>query len=371
MGIEDHPINVLHRAGAPDMVTHDAKQLLNKAIASFEQATGRTLSPSEVEMYLLETMAYLLSVHGSEKQQAFENCYVAYAQPDYLDLHGADRNTPRLEASPAETTIRFATDTPATSLIQIPEGTRVSDAAGQVQFATKSVQFLAVGDSYVDVQAEAVQVGIVGNGFAVGALNALVDPVVGIDSVSNLTATGAGADRETDVRYRARLPLAFERLGDGLSRERYHGDVFGWSARCIDVRCERPQDGHVNIYPLMDTGAPNAAELASCAAVFNKSNTHQGDYIQVFAPTEHAFSVTLKLFLADPDAEAPARAAVQHVLDKWRRSLGGHVAPSALTHAAKNVDGVVEADVPGLAFTEVAYSAFRAGTITSVDVELV
>ena len=56
---EIHPINQLYAAGAPDFVTHDAETLLSQAIAHFEAGTGRSLSPMQVETYLLACYRYI------------------------------------------------------------------------------------------------------------------------------------------------------------------------------------------------------------------------------------------------------------------------------------------------------------------------
>lgn len=371
MSFERHPINQLNAAGAPDFVTVEAKLLLDQAKAHFEVSTGRTLSPSQVEMYLLETVAYMLAVRGAEEQLAFENCFVAYAQPGWLDKHGADRNTPRLAAAPATTTLRFTVPNPAVAAISIPAGTRVTNDAGQVQFKTQEAAFVDIGETTVDVKAEATEPGVQANDFPAGSLSVIVDTVPGVTSVTSLTETGGGAEVEDDARYRARLALAFERIGDGLSKERYVTDVFDWNARVLDVAVLRPQPGYVSIYPLMDTGAPNSEELASLLAVFNESNIHQGDFIQVFVPAAHTFSFTLTLTVSQHEATAPATEAVQAVLDSWARVLGGYIAPSELVRVAKSQAGVVEAEVSGVDFTEVSETAWREGTISSVTTELV
>lgn len=365
------PITALNTAGAPDFVTLEAQKLLDQAKAKFEADTGRTLSESQTEMYLLETIAYMLALRGVEEQLAFENCFVAYARGNWLDIIGADRNTPRLQAAPAATTLRFTAPQPAVSQILIPAGTRVSDAGGLVQFATETATFIATGQTSVEVQATATAPGSATNGYSVGALTNLIDPVPGVATVSNLTETGDGAEVESDARYRERLPLAFERIGDGLNHERYVSDVLGWNARAIDVHIDRPQPGYVDIYPLMDTGAPNAQEIASLLSVFTESNIHQGDFIQVQTPTAHTFTADLHLVLSDPEAADDAEAAVQDVLDEWERSLGGYIAPSALTDAARDIKGVVDADVPNLAFTAVAASSWRKCTSLSVVVSAV
>lgn len=367
----EHPINQLHAAGAPDFVTADADKIEALLKQYFEEETGRTLSPSQAEMYLLETAAYMFAIRASEDQLGFENCFVAWAQEKFLEARGIGRNTERLQASPATATLRFATEAPALTRIRIPAGTRVSDPSGQAQFLTLDVAYIDVGGTEVDVKAQSTEAGSFANGFPADSLTSIVDPVPGIATVSNLTETGNGAEVEEIRRYRARVALAFERIGDGLSKERYLTDVLGWNARCIDVTIKRPQPGYVNLHPLMDTGAPNAEELASLLSVFDESNIHQGDFIQAFAPSAEEFSVPLALTLSNPDAEEPARAAVQAVLDSWTQSLGGYIAPSELIRVAKNNDGVVEADIPGLALTLVADTKWRKGTISGVTVEVV
>lgn len=361
-------ITDLNAAGAPDFVTREAETLLSLAKAKFEADTGRSLSDSQTEMYLLETIAYMLGLRAAEEQLAFENCFVAYARDAWLDVTGADRNTPRLEATPASTTLQFTASEPAPSQILIPAGTRVGDAGGLVQFATQSDVFIAAGQTSVTVLAEAIAPGTAANGFSTGALTSLIDPIPGIASVTNLTETGGGAAAEGDDRYRERLPLAFDRIGDGLNQDRYVSDVLGWNARCIDVYVDRPQPGYVDIYPLMDTGAPNAEEIASLLTVFDESNIHQGDFIQIKPPSAFEFTAELHLVVSDAAAVEDAEAVVQAVLDSWESSLGGYIAPSALTDAARDIAGVVDADVPNLAFETVAASSWRRCTALQVVV---
>jgi uncharacterized phage protein gp47/JayE len=368
----DHPtISQLNAAGAPNFITAEAQDLLDKAVAHFEELTGRTLSPSQVEMYLLETIAYMLSVRGAEEQLGFENCFVAYAGAEGLKWHGTGRNMPRLAASSATTVLRFSTENPVTNRIRVPQGTRVSDSGGLVQFLTLEVAYIEANQAQVDIKSEATAAGIFANGFPVGSLSEIVDPVPGVVAATNLTATGAGAEIEEVERYRERLPLAFERIGDGLAKERYVSDVFGWNVRCIAVEVTRPQAGYVNIWPLMDTGAPNAEERASLLAVFDASNTHQGDFIQVQTPSSHDFGFILALTLSDPDAAPLAQAAVQTVLDDWSKVLGGYIAPSELVRVAKGIAGVIEADIPDLAFSSVGDTEWRSGTINTVTVQVV
>lgn len=370
MSFDLHPVNRLNAGGAPEFVTSDPQKLLEAAILRFEAATGRKLSPSQVEMYLLEVIAYMLSVRGAEEQLAFENNFVAYARPDWLERIGAGRETHRLQPTPATTVLRFTPDPGITTPIRIPAGTGVSDGAGQVRFLTLDEALIAPGQDYADIRAGASETGPFANKFPAGSISALIDPLPGIADVQNITGTGGGAALENLDRYRARVALAFERIGGGLSYERYVADALAWNARCVDVAVERPKPGYVNLSPLMDDGLPNDEELASLLAVFNESNIHQGDYIRVFAPVPHEFSFTLHLSVDNPGIVPAAVAAVQKVLDGWAGQLAGYIAPSEIIRTARNIQGVLDADTPDLVFAQLPANAWRRCTGFTPDVKV-
>ncbi|WP_282093029.1 baseplate J/gp47 family protein [Epibacterium ulvae] len=370
MTFENHPINILNAEGAPEFVVSDAKALLDQAIGHFESETGRTLGPSQVERYLLHTIAFMFSVWAARTQLALENNTVAYGRDDGLERLGADRETPRLDAQPATTFLQFDA-MPDHTGIAIPTGTRVGHTSSNVQFRTADPAFISSTQTQVTVVAEATETGVYSNGLAIGALNVPIDVIPGIAAVMNVTATSGGADRESINRYRARLPGAFERIGNGLTHEHYVDDVFAWNARCVDVDVSRPQPGYVDISPLMDTGAPTEEELASLLSTFGETNIHQGDYIRTLAPISHDFTFTLVLKVQAPEAVELAREKVQTVLDQWSVRLGGHIVLSDLTNAARTIQTVIEADVLGLEFTAIAQNAWRNCTGFDLQVDVI
>lgn len=373
MSFDDHPINRLNAEGAPDFVTLEAAAIYALMAAKFEEETGRTLSPSQTETYMISALAYALTVRGAEEQLAFENCFVAYARTDWLDRHGADRNTPRLEAAAALTRLEFTTAAPAERRIGIPIGTRVSDAAGAVRFRVTEAAAIEIGESSAEAAAAAETPGLIANDFAPGALSTMVDVLPGVDAVANLDATAGGADRESDQRYRARLALAFERISRGGAREAYVAVVLAWSQRVLDVAVIRPEPGHIHLHPLMDaeSGAPAPTQAEMDALLdYVIPIAPQGDYLTVLAPASHDFSFALDLVLSDAGAQARAEAAVEAVLATWRRSLGGFIAPSELTCAAKAEAGVIDASIPGLDAEEIAETAWRNGTRNASTVEV-
>lgn len=271
MSFETHPINLLQAQGAPEFVTVDLAELKLSAVASFEAATGRTLSEAQTEMFIIELIAGLFSVRGVEQQNGIEAAFLAFARGERLDWHGAGLGTPR-------------------------------------------------------------------------------------------------ADGEADDRYRARLAMAEDALGNGLSRARYSRDVFNWHSDVRDVHISRPSPGHVNVRPLMNSRLPTLAEIASLQAFFDASEVHQGDDVNVASPTRHDFAFQLTLRVSNPDAAAPAEAAARLVLSRWALSLGGHIAPSEIESAARSVSGVVDAEAD-IAYAAVSDDAWRNCTSMTVRVE--
>ena len=369
MSFDLHPINILNREGAPDFVTVEAKELLDLAVAHFETETGRTLSGSQAEMYLLETISYMLSIRATEEQLAFENNFVAYARPAFLDKHGAGRDTERLQATAAHTALRFYSDTPAVTRIRIPAGTRAGDANGVVQFAIQDVAYLEIGQTFIEVPARALEVGAAANGFAAGTIATLIDTVPGISGVENITESGGGANIEDDGRYRARIALASERISRGGAKQSYEALTLGWNTRVIDVEVIRPEAGHIHIYPLMDTGAVNDTEKADLLK-YLEGKIPQGDYVTVHEPVAHDFTPKLHLIVSHAGAVETATRAVQSILDTWRGQLGGYIAPSELIRAAKAMVGVVEADILDLNLVAVAPNAWRNAADLIITVEV-
>lgn len=369
MSFDDHPINVLNRAGPPKFVETDAQVILDQQIAHFEAETGRTLSPSQVEMYSLETQSYMLSLRGAEEQRAFESNLVAYADGASLDEIGPDRNTPRLLAQSSTTVLRFVLDAPAVTRIKIPKGTRVGDVNEVVQFQTTADATLEVGEVTKDIAAGALKKGISANGFAVGAIASLIDTVPGITSVQNIFETGGGANIEPNNRYRVRIALANEKISRGGGRQTYRALVFDFNARINDVAIIQPQRGYDDIYPLVDTGGLTELEKTQLLKSL-EGKVPQGDIITIRDPIDHGFDVTLELVVSSSSAVEPARVAVQAVLDKWRLSLGGYIAPSELTSAAKSIENVINAKTPDLALVEVPENAWRNAGVLTVTVEV-
>jgi len=367
-----YSLDVLKAVAAPQLFATDAKALVARYVAWFEEASGRTLYPMQVEMLLIETLAYAMSMLGEEGQMAVEEGLVSRASITGLTALGPNRSTERLTAAPARVTLSFSIETVLAANVVVPAGTRVL-ASGETVFATDAPAVIAAGQTTAIVTATCSVPGAIGNGFLPGQLTVLLDPVAGV-AVENLTESADGADEEAEDLYRLRLANAFERISTGGSRPWYRETSMGVSSAIIDVAIVRPQPCYIDIYPLTLTGAAGPELRDQVAAAFDTDaaiHTRFGDLVTVKAATAviEAAILTVRVRGATATIAADAEAAALVVLTGWRERLGATIAPSEVEAAVRPLTGVVDAELAGLAFQQLAPNEYLVATLT-VSVEV-
>lgn len=365
-----YSLDALRALTPPQIFTTDATSLKARYVAWFEAASGRKLYPMQVEMLLIEALAYAMSVLGVEGQIVASQHLVAFADISGLERLGPNRSTPRLAASRARTTMRFSVDPPREEATLVAAGCRVS--AGEIVFAALTPAVIPAGAVSAEVEAEAQTDGAAGNGFLPGQIATMLDPVAGVAAV-NLTTSEGGADIEDVELYRLRVANAFERISTGGSQAWYRETTMGASPAVIDVAVVRPAPCYVDLYPLTRTGAAGAELSAQIAAVFNTDaalDIRFGDHVALQAATGVAaapvFAVRVRGAAASIAADAQAAAAA--VLDGWRYRLGAVVAPSEAEAAIRALPGVVDVEtVGGLVFRELSAHEFLDAAAPVID----
>jgi phage-related baseplate assembly protein len=355
----------------PALFTTDAEVLKRRYVAWFEAATGRTLYPMQVEMLLIETLAYAMSVLGEEAQKAAQQHLVAFSDIDGLYRLGPNRSTPPLPAAKARCTIRFTIPTARPENVLIPARSRVS-AGGAVIFATLAPAVIAAGATQVDVTAEAQVAGLSGNGLLAGQIAQMLDPVPGV-TAANITDSAGGADAEDPELYRLRLANAFERISTGGSWAWYRETAMGVSSAIIDVAVVRPTPCVIQLFPLTAAGAAGVDLRNQVAATFNTATARDirfGDDVFVLPPVAVLGNAALALRVrgAAPTIAQDAAAAANAVLLRWRQGLGGTIAPSDVEAAVKALPGVVDAELSGIAFQQLAQNEYLVATLAAPNV---
>lgn len=151
------------------IVDDDLAQSLAAMIADYEQRAGKVLQPAHIERLLINTFAYREHLLRQQVNEAYRQQHPRFATGLMLDLCGDDVSTPRLQAQPALTTLRFTAVLSGLEQIAVPKGTRVN--AGQTSFVTTDAALLTAAQSSAEVAAECTETGTVGNGWSVGQIN--------------------------------------------------------------------------------------------------------------------------------------------------------------------------------------------------------
>ena len=181
------------------VVSDDLSEILAQTIADYEARSGKTLQPAHIERLLINTYAYRETLARKAVNEAYRQQHPRFATGLMLDLCGDDVSTPRLQAQPALTTLRFTAVLSGSEQIAVPKGTRVN--AGQTSFVTTEAALLTAAQSSAEVAAECTETGTVGNGWSVGQINSLSErlhPTIDV-AVSNATVSAGGVEIEGDA----------------------------------------------------------------------------------------------------------------------------------------------------------------------------
>lgn len=364
----------------PDMAfaEKDPAVIQGEVIADYEAAfktlTGiaKTLGPGDpVRLHLL-VVCYWLSQQRTIIDFTGKQNLLKYAREEYLDnlaaLHGT--RTLRLEAQPALTTLQFSLTAALAFEVTIPVGTRVQ-APNSIEFETLEDGIIPAGTLSVDVDAEATTDGLVGNGFAIGQVNAIVNwnQPFGV-TVTNTSETAGGSDKETDDQYRYRIWLAIESYSTCGPRDAY--EFWALSAHPDIIQAviySAPEiAGEVWIYPLMKNGVLPTQEILDlveekCAVDTRRPVT---DFVTAKLATEHEYTLDVDYYiLSDNDRlldtiQANVEQAVADWII-WQRSKisrdinGDELAKRCLQAGAKRI--VINSPTPSfqvLAYNELA-----------------
>jgi len=183
-----------------------------KQLAKQEFGEDIDLSENSRLLRLLEIVAKREDELWQMAEDAYYAGFIDFATGSSLDFLAALVGYKRIEARKATGIVTFSRSTPATSDIIIPAGTRVATSDESVIFKTTEAVVLKAGDTSVDAPIEAVEPGSAGN-VATNTITKIIDPISGIESVTNPEPTSGGRDAETDEEFRYRIKTTIQSLG--------------------------------------------------------------------------------------------------------------------------------------------------------------
>ena len=363
----------------PDISFIDNKtidQVRQEMVADYEsfisEATGQTVTLERSSVHRMELYAAAAQIYQAMQyidRQGKQNI-LKYSYSDFLDNLAIFKGVTRNPATAATTTLRFTLSAERDTATGIPQGTRVS-TAGSIYFATDVYAEIPAGSTTVDVPATCTVAGTDGNGFAVGELSTIVDPIPYVASVSNTTATEGGAEIESDDDLAERVFLAPGAYSTAGPEDGYLYHAKAYSAAIGDVVATSNQAaGTVDIVFIMADGSTPGEEMIEGLEGYLQGKTIRPmtDLVRVAAPQEVQYTINLTYYINRSDSaqavtiQQQVAAAVEQY-KTWQRAIGRDINPSKL------VAMVMEAGAKRVTVTAPAYTAVAATKVSALQEE--
>lgn len=314
------------------------QKIESSIITTYEGLSGKTLYPGDPIRLFLEAVAAIIIQQRVLIDYSAKQNMLAYAVGNSLDHIGVLVGTDRLQAVAATTTVKFTLSAPQSGSVTIPSGTRVTPSQTVLFATTRDVTILA-GATTVDVSMTCTETGTSGNGFTIGQINKLVDPLPWIATVVNITTSNGGSDTETDDAYRERIQQAPEHFSTAGPEGAYQYWAKTASQLITDVAVWSPSAGVVEIRPLLADGVIPTQEilddvLATCS---DKTVRPLTDHVTVLAPTIVDYDVSVSYWIdrANQTSSTSIQTAVAQAVSDyvtWQKAkLARDINPSELT----------------------------------------
>ena len=365
----------------PDISFIDKKtvdQVRQEMVADYEsfisETTGQTVTLDRSSVHRMELYAAAAQIYQAMQyidRQGKQNI-LKYSYSDFLDNLAIFKGVTRNPATAATTTLRFTLSAERDTATGIPQGTRVS-TAGAIYFATDVYAEIPAGSTTVDVPATCTVAGTDGNGFAVGELSTIVDPIPYVASVSNTTATEGGAEIESDDDLAERVFLAPGAYSTAGPEDGYLYHAKAYSAAIGDVVATSEQAaGTVDIVFIMADGSTPGEEMIEGLEGYLQGKTIRPmtDLVRVAAPQEVQYTINLTYYINRSDSaqavtiQQEVAAAVEQY-KTWQRAIGRDINPSQLVRM------VMDAGAKRVTVTAPTYTTVDATKVSALQGEAV
>lgn len=305
------------------------KEMISDFEALYREETGETITlyPADKDRIKLNAVANKIFQAYQCIDKGFKMNFLKYAYGDYLEHLGAMKRTFRQKAAPAVTTLRFSLQETRVQATAIPQGKRAT-AGDNIFFATDHYAEIPAGDLFVDVPATCTQVGMVGNQYIPGQINAMADKIPYVMAVKNITESDGGSREETDANFRERVFLAPSSYSTAGPEDAYIYWIRKYNSSAIeDVRVTSTKDSEVDIRLVLQGGAfPSDAFLEKLGNYLTLSAVRPcTDKVIIAAPDVVEYELDFTYFISrnnKENAETIQRAAeeAKDAYVTWQRT---------------------------------------------------
>lgn len=322
-----------------EFVPTDVEEIVASLVAAYQQITGRTVHPADPEKIFIQWVADVIIQ---------ERVYTNFTGNQNIPSRATGANldalsewyfpTTRPMAQPAVCTERFTISQAQTTSILVPAGTRVTDMSNILIWETVEDAYIEIGDTYVDVQVRCQTPGSVGNGYAKGQLDTIVDVFDYYAGCENITESEGGADEATDQEYYQLMRASMDAFSTAGPTGAYIYIAKRVSTEIQDVLAVSPSAGKVVIYVLTKDGEPAGAELKNAVLKALSQDTVRPltDQVSVGDPQVVEYDIAFTYYIPEgetqsgEEVQAAVDAAVQEYVAWQSGKLGRDINPSYL-----------------------------------------
>ena len=324
-----------------DFVPETTEEILEELVDTYEQVLSEETGQAEKlpvasrEKIILNTMAYELSVLAQLFNDRAKQNLPKYSRGDFLEVLASFWGLTRRQASPALGEAEFTLSAVREDDILIPKGTRVSPG-DKLFFETDEDLIIRSPSMTGRVGITCQQAGAVGNGFAAGKINIIVDPVAYVAKVSNVDRTQGGADVEDDLSLRTRIFYAPQGYSVAGPAEAYQFWVREFSQAIEGVGVTSPSPGKVDICLTLQGGELPEETYLERLEEYLEDKRPLTDELTIHAPEVEDFKVDLTYYINQSDAnreleiKAAVEAAVQDYITWQESTIGRDLNPDKL-----------------------------------------
>lgn len=358
-------ISFIENATMEDVLT----QMINDYKDKYKDLTGREAQFAPANPYRLILNACAMQIYQAMQyaDYAGKMSFLKYAKGEYLDNLAALRGEKRRDASAARTVMQFYIAAPLGFAVSIPAGCRITNG-NDIFFATDEYAEIPAGETETSAAATCTESGTLGNGFASGEINVLVNTLPYITRAANSTATYGGADKESDESLRNRvysMQNAFSTAGPAGAYV-YH------TKKALpdieDVAVQSPVPGEVIVYFICKGGAIPGEELIQDVKEYldDRSIRPLTDKVMVRAPVIQRYDVDLTYYIARSTKEVAAfiEANVNEAVSAYNiwqtEKIGRDINPSCL------IQKVMEAGVKRVVVESPVFTILNGETVASI-----
>ena len=239
-------------------VSTDAAGIKSALITEYERITKHTLQPADPEMVFLSWVASVIVQERVNQNYIGNQNIPSRAEGENLDALGEwIYSLKRRPEQPARCTERFTISEAQQTAILIPKGTRVTDTSKHLIWFTVEDALVEIGSTTAEVEIQCETPGAIGNGYAAGQINTLidVDNVLYYLSCANINETDGGAGRDSDDTYFEMMRAVLDSFSTAGPKGAYEYWAKSVSNEIADVKAIQPRfarDEKLTVYTLND-----------------------------------------------------------------------------------------------------------------------